>query len=194
MITNFREGLKEKSEAPSRGELVSRFVLNDMTPAQYLLELEEKGAAYNGFNLVFGYPYQLWYFSNRGNTNGILRPGLFGLSNHLMNTPWPKVEKARNVLQGSESGSIRDLDALGEAFFDTREAPDHMLPDTGVGLEWERFLSPMFISGEAYGSRATTLLRITNLGNVDFKEITFAPKGKRVSEVHHSLQLGSIET
>ena len=194
MLTNFREGRKENPDAPSRGELVSRFVLEDMSPAQYLEQLIENGPAYNGFNLVFGYYHQLWYFSNRGGTPGRLEGGTYGLSNHLLNTPWPKVNIARNVVQASPKQKRVDMKALGEAFYDTREAPDHLLPDTGVGIEWERILSPVFISGDTYGSRATTLLRISKTGKVEFKEITFAPKGKWISEVYHTFELPVEET
>lgn len=161
-VTNFRDPSDRRSTALSRGGLVAEFLLGTATPARYLEDLARRAARYNGFNLIVGDGRELLYFGSREGEVRAVEPGVHALSNHLLDEPWPKVTRAREALRECLPG---DAD---EPYFamlsDTTPAPDHALPDTGVGLERERWLSPILITGEAYGTRASTLLRVGRAG------------------------------
>ncbi len=173
-ITNYRDPASVRDNAPSRGELVSRFLLEREGPSEYLERLEQEGPDYNGFNLVFGDKDTLYWYSNRGDSGRLLGPGIHGLSNHLLDTPWPKVIRGKTGMATLLSGG-RDLD--GEELFtlllDRHMAEDESLPDTGVGLLWERILSPLFITSPHYGTRSSTLMLIDQDDRVSFVERTF---------------------
>ena len=192
-ITNYRDPASEKQNAPTRGRLVLDFLTGNAHPEAYLHNLKARAAAYNGYNLLVGDPEGLWYFSNRENNVRKVQPGLHGLSNHLLNTPWPKVEKGKLRLQmaiekdGLNSAGL--LDVLG----DTRQAPDAQLPQTGVPLEWERILSPIFIEAPHYGTRASTVLLLDHEGGVSFVERTAGARNGKDDEVHYAF-VGSTDT
>ena len=177
-ITNYREpGFHEKA-APSRGALVTDFLRGEDEPATYLETLAPTAARYNGFNLLIGDvgmqpTAALGYFSNREGHVRMLAPGLYGLSNHLLNTPWPKVERGKALLEEHLQGNNVDASSLLDALDDPAQAPDDLLPDTGVGLAWERALSPLFIRSPDYGTRASSVLLIGHDGAVTFAERTF---------------------
>ncbi len=173
-ITNYRDPSSYRQYRPSRGRLVSDFLLGTMPTAAYLDMLRSKGDDYNGFNLIFGTTEGLCYFSNRANLSSGITPGTYGLSNHLLDTPWPKVSRGKAALARliAPGGDI----ATGDLFAilaDRRPAPDHLLPDTGVGIERERLLSPLFISSPAYGTRSSTIILIDWNNRVTFTERTF---------------------
>lgn len=94
-ITNYREPGFHRFDAPSRGKVVSDFLRGEEEPEEYLRRLEAEAHRYNGFSLFLGYPGQLFYFSNRNDRFTELKPGLYGLSNHLLDSPWPKVERGK---------------------------------------------------------------------------------------------------
>jgi uncharacterized protein with NRDE domain len=100
-LTNFRDPARNKTGAPSRGELVSRFLTGLKSHEAYLAELESCADCYNGFNLVFGDPDGLWCFSNCGEGERQLASGVYGLSNHLLDTPWPKVARGKSALNAA---------------------------------------------------------------------------------------------
>ncbi|MHC4829094.1 MAG: NRDE family protein [Planctomycetota bacterium] len=160
-LTNYREPGKTKPDAPSRGELVADFLRSEASPEAHLPALRASGAACNGFNLLFGVGERLGYHSNRGAESVGLSPGIYGLSNHLLDTPWPKVRRGKeglaDVLRAADGpeGILENAFAL---LSDASVAPDVELPDTGVGLELERLLSPMHIESSLYGTRASTVL------------------------------------
>jgi uncharacterized protein with NRDE domain len=128
---------------------------------------------YNGFSLIVGDRRRLYYYSNRGSCRE-LSPGLYGLSNRLLDTPWPKVEKGKEALKGilerSEQPSPEDLFA---ALNDRSQPEDGRLPDTGIGPDWERILSPIFIESPDYGTRSSTVLIIDRNGWATFSERSF---------------------
>ena len=106
-----------------------------------------------------------------------MSPGVHGVSNHLLDTPWPKVLRGRGGLSAllEERGSgPASAPALFDLLEDTEKAPDALLPDTGVGLAWERLLSPLHIRSETYGTRSATLLFMARNGRVTFSERTYA--------------------
>jgi uncharacterized protein with NRDE domain len=173
-LTNYRDPRSYRQGAPSRGRLARDFLLGAMTAADYLERLRREGEAYNGFNLVFGDAQRLFYFSNRADLPAALAVGIHGISNHLLDTPWPKVARGKDAL---ERLVAEGRDPLPEALFailaDRTRPPDRLLPDTGVGLERERLLSPIFITGPDYGTRSSTLVLIDLKGGVTFMERTF---------------------
>jgi uncharacterized protein with NRDE domain len=162
-ITNIRAPSEHRDDAPSRGHLVSDYLAGCMTPQEYVSSIREAAAAYNGFNLVLGDRDTLIWFSNRGGDdprNGQpLEPGVYGLSNALLDAPWPKVLKTK-----AQFASLLCLGAPEEAFFemlsDTTPAPDQRLPETGVALDLERMLSAVRIESPSYGTRTSTVVKL----------------------------------
>jgi uncharacterized protein with NRDE domain len=170
LLTNFRDPHNINPAAPSRGQLVSDFLLSEATGKDYLDTVSARGSIYNGFNLVAGNPDELWYYSNYGNGVTAVQPGFHGLSNALLNTPWPKVERGKSLLQPAMTRETIDAEELFELLYDHTPAPDERLPDTGVGLERERVLSSMFIKSPNYGSRCSTVLSVDRDNHVRFSE------------------------
>ncbi len=173
-VVNYRDPGTRKDDAPSRGELVTEFLLSRVSPDDYLETLRNKSGRYNGFTLLFGNAERLFCFSNREDAPPLIQPGVHGLSNHLLDTPWPKVNKGRKAL---EEILVRETAPPVEAMFsllaDRSMPDDNLLPETGIGPEWERLLAPIFISGPVYGTRSSTVLMIGYDGMVTFVERTF---------------------
>ena len=162
-ITNIRAPSEHRDDAPSRGHLVADFLASCVTPQEYVEAIRDGAGAYNGFNLVLGDRDALIWFSNRGDDdprNGKpLEPGVYGLSNALLDAPWPKVVKTK-----AQFASLLCLGAPDEAFFemlaDTAPAPDQRLPETGVPLDLERMLSAVRIESPSYGTRTSTVVKL----------------------------------
>ncbi|MEM9392016.1 MAG: NRDE family protein [Bacteroidota bacterium] len=174
MLTNFRDAINIKSNAPSRGHLVSDFLLNGYDAHSYLKNLEPSGATYNGFNLICGSIDKLHYFGNYQNGVHEISAGVHGLSNALLNTPWPKVKKGKANLQLALEEETIDPESLFNMLYDNVYANESDLPDTGVGLEKERMLSPLFIKSPHYGSRSSTIILIDKSNRVQFLERTYS--------------------
>jgi uncharacterized protein with NRDE domain len=171
-LTNYRDPKAIIKNAPSRGNLVADFLKGNMEPAEYLREIGAKADALNGFNLLVGDRHSLYYASNRGEWFRLLQPGIYGLSNHLLNTAWPKVSSGLARLKNlmAQKG-VQLFDGLEEILKNQDVPPDVLLPETGVGPVWERLLAPIFISGTTYGTRCSSILAIEKTGYVLFKEI-----------------------
>lgn len=193
-VTNFRDPSEKKSTARSRGELVTAFLLSSDAPDAFLAGIKRHAHEYNGFNLILGDTNTLAYFGSRSGSIEILQPGVYALSNHTLNEPWPKVKKARSaleaILQAKMPEKARQM-AIYEFLSNGEIAPDLALPTTGVGVEWERVLSPALIVTSEYGTRASTILSISNSGLVTFAEHTRANDGGvcGVAEFTFELQL-----
>lgn len=171
-ITNYRDPSIQKEDAPSRGHLVFDYLIGDENPEQYVKNVDERADKYNGFNLLTGDMSELTmkYYSNQEQKIRDLDAGLYGLSNKLLDTPWPKVQKAKNRL----AEIIDSPDISGQDLFDLlndhERAPDDKLPDTGIPQEMERAVSPIFIKTENYGTRNSTIILVDKSGNVTFEE------------------------
>jgi uncharacterized protein with NRDE domain len=171
---------------------VSDFLRGSENPDNYLKKLSEKADVYNGFNLILGEKESLYWYSNRSEEPHHLSPGIYGLSNHLLDTPWPKVKRSKDALVRQISGEKNlSPEALFRILNDRTIPDDNHLPSTGVDLEWERILSSIFIESSNYGTRSSTLLFIDNHDKVTFFERTFTPSHDQVSTVKH---LFTIET
>ncbi|MGA7828239.1 MAG: NRDE family protein [Geobacteraceae bacterium] len=173
-LSNYRDPGSSRNNTPSRGGLVTEFLLGDLPPAEYLERLQQRSHDYNGYNIIFGNWENLICYSNRGEVPPLLQPGIHGLSNHLLDTPWPKVIRGKSALaeilsRGAEPAVEEIFSLLAE-----RSIPDdNLLPDTGVGLETERLLAPLFITGPAYGTRSSSIILINKAAEVTFHERTY---------------------
>ncbi|MBI3045395.1 MAG: NRDE family protein [Betaproteobacteria bacterium] len=182
-VTNYRDGPAARPAPRSRGSLTADFLRRDDEPRRHLAEIVPDAAQYRGFTLLIGNLDRLYSFSNRGSGIDELAPGVHGLSNHLLDTPWPKVARGKErltvLLQAGETDLIQGL--FG-ALADRHVAPDSELPDTGVGLERERALSPAFVAGDRYGTRASTVLLVNKRNEVVFLERGFGVQGAPLGE------------
>jgi uncharacterized protein with NRDE domain len=173
-VTNVREPGMAKG-ARSRGELTRNFLLSDSPAGDYARQID--GSHYSGFNLLLSDGEALVYCSNRDGEPRILPPGIYGLSNHLLDSPWPKLVQAREQFAAALT-HLPDETAFFELLGDQTIAADTDLPDTGVPLEWERLLSAVFVNSENYGTRASTLVWQRADGKVKLYERSFGANGR----------------
>lgn len=175
-VTNYREPGIHKHDALSRGALVYEFLNGTLSPADYLKTVEAQADQYNGFNLLVGDPTELRYYSNRSRKPSNLAPGIYGLSNHLLDTGWPKILRGKKQLATLiEKGGAINPEKTYRLLTDQKVAPTDQLPDTGVGLEWETILAPIFISSPTYGTRSSSILLIDYSGHILLSERTWQP-------------------
>lgn len=168
-ITNIRNGEGKKSGAPSRGKIVTDFLCDNISPSSYLQALATEAKLYAGFNLIVGDANAIYWFSNETLVAQLLQPGIYGLSNGSLDTPWPKVIQAKTQFEKLCKQSAPDQ-AYFELLTDTTQAPEHLLPQTGVSLEWERLLSSIFIESATYGTRVSSLIKCHADGSMQLTE------------------------
>ena len=173
-VTNVREPNMAKA-ASSRGALTRDFLLADMPAGDYAEQIE--GSHYAGFNLLLSDGESLFYCSNRDGKPRALPPGIYGLSNHLLDSPWPKLVQARQRFTAALQ-HLPEEAAFFELLADQTIVEDDKLPQTGVPLEWERLLSAVFVKSENYGTRASTLLWQGSDGTLKLHEQSFGPNGQ----------------
>ena len=177
-ITNFRDSRFPKATQLTRGELTANFLRGRETPRDYLERIAPSVDRYSGFALLAGDTDGVFCLSNRADGIIALTPGVHGLSNHLLDTPWKKVTRGiarvSALLDAQEPALVRGLFA---ALDDREQAPDAELPDTGVGLQRERELSPAFIADARYGTRSSTVILVDRDEGVFFSERRFGPLG-----------------
>jgi uncharacterized protein with NRDE domain len=192
-VTNYRDPASIKSGSPSRGNLAKDYLSGRKNPGDFLAGLGKNAGHYNGFNLIIGDKDNLHWYSNRGKEMRHLTPGIYGLSNHLLDTPWPKVTRGKEAFKKLLSLE-KDLapNALFNLLADQTIPDDESLPDTGVGLEWERILSPIFITSKIYGTRSSTLIMIDMNNRVTFIEKTFDPTSDHTSTSKYELMIENI--
>ena len=191
-VTNYRQGHREPVAPRSRGHLVSEYLTTGIDARAHIERVERDASLYNGFNLIAGDARGLFYFSNREGRVRALDAGIYGLSNHLLDTPWPKVTKGRDALTTllAEDGTelVPNLLVL---LADRRQAAPDVLPRTGVSPDWERLLSSAFIASSDYGTRSSTVVLVGRDGAVVFVERTFGSNGVPGEQVRYELQLAS---
>ena len=182
-VTNYRDGPARKPAPRSRGELTAGFLRGPDQPHAYLSEVAPRATSYGGFSLLVGDRKRLSSISNRGTGIVDLPAGVHGLSNHLLNTPWPKVARGKQrVTALLGAGEAELIKGLLDALADRTAASDADLPDTGVGTGRERELSAAFIAGERYGTRASTVLLVSRDNEVVFIERRFGALGSTLGE------------
>ncbi|MBL8471081.1 MAG: NRDE family protein [Rhodocyclaceae bacterium] len=171
-LTNHRDPSRIKSSAPSRGALVADFLTGSNTPAAYEQKLAATAHLHNGFNLLFGSAQNMRYFANTGAPPCELEAGVYGLSNDMLDTPWPKVVRGKSRL-AEAMHALPTTEWLFDLLQDDRIAADSDLPRTGVSLEWERLLSAAFVRSADYGTRSCTVLLLAADGTVTWEERRF---------------------
>lgn len=177
-LTNYRDPFNIKKNAPTRGHLVTNYLESRQDDITYMDNLERLGNSYNGYNLLFGDADQINYYSNYNKSAMNLEAGIYGLSNALLDTPWPKVVKGKEILKRLiENGNDFSVERAFKNLCDTALAEDNMLPDTGIGYEREKAISSMFIETGGYGTRCSTIILIDNDNNVSFHEKSYIPEG-----------------
>ena len=195
-ITNYRDPARRMTGAPSRGALIVEYLLGSLSARDFLQrELAPRAHGYEGFNLLVGDRQELVYFSNISGEVRTLVPGLYGLSNHLLDTPWPKVQRIKRrftaFLAGADEIRVPELFIL---LADRACPADQELPNTGVGLDWERRLAPVCITAPGYGTRSSSLLAIQEDGRAEFSERCYRhlPEFGVASEQRFFLEQGSF--
>ena len=190
-VTNFRDPSDRRATARSRGTLVTAFLVGDETPLRFLSNLSASASEYNGFNLIVGDRASLLYFGSRDGQPRALEPGVHAISNHLMDEPWPKVVAARLDMDQA----LEERDPSGPLFrflSDASLPSDEDLPDTGVGIAWERRLGSALITGEDYGTRASTVLTMSDKGEITFEERTRGAGGEVTGTVRERFLVEAV--
>lgn len=183
-LTNIRDP-RQPLGSHSRGELVAAFLKGEQTVETYLNQVASRADQYSGFNLLIGDHHALGYVNAREAVPRLLEAGVYGLSNAQLDTPWPKLVKARSCL--AELLEKPAPDRLLGLLADDEPVVDALLPETGVGLATEKLLSSAFIASQHYGTRASTVLIVDNRGQRQFIERSFGPFGSLLGEVKLSV-------
>ncbi len=187
-LTNFRDPTRMRSGTPSRGALVADFLGGDESTAVALARLTDEGPCYNAFNILVSDGESLGIYESESGVAHLLEPGVHALSNHLLDTPWPKVKAGKSRLSRALS-ALPDDTPLRELLRDDRPAPDADLPRTGVSLAWERMLSSAFIRAPGYGTRCSTIITRDRHGWVRFSESTWNEVGTETGRVVETFQI-----
>lgn len=189
-LTNYRDPSQRLTGAPSRGALVRHCLESDDDTHATLTRIAANSSVYAGFNLLaFDGDSLAIHESTTGKVRP-LAPGVYGLSNHLLDTPWPKVRRARESFAAALD-ALPDDGRLLELLTDDQGAPDEHLPQTGVSIEWERWLSPAFIRAPGYGTRCSSVLTIAHDGGVRYREWTWDERGELAGEVRHEFTVSA---
>ena len=189
-VTNVRRMVPPDPRAPSRGQLVSGFACGTLDAHTYAETLRASAARYAGFNLLLWDGSDVLYVSNQPEfTVQLLTPGVHAVSNAALDTPWPKLTRLKRDMSEWLQAAPQEPAALLRPLADEHEARDDELPDTGVGLEMERFLSPPFIRGLHYGTRASTVIAVSSDGATRFLERRWGASGVADGDTLQNLQL-----
>ena len=192
-LTNYRDPELRRAAAPglavpSRGQLVTSLLESGGSVADGLTYLREVGANYNAFNVIFSDGRRLGIYESVLGMGRELGPGIYGLSNHLLDTPWPKVQSAKSRLEAALLG-LTDTAPLLALLRDDNPASDEQLPQTGVGLQWERLLSSAFVRAPDYGTRSSTIIRIDARGRAYFEEWSWDSVGADIGRTRLQFEL-----
>lgn len=184
-LTNYRDPAERTEGKKSRGHIVRSFLESDHTADVFLNELDRERNQYPGFNVIAGTAEALHVYSSRSGKKAFpLEPGIHALSNAFLNTPWPKTECIKKQM----AQSLGSRENLFRMLQDKRAASDEELPATGVSLEWERLLSPIFIESPHYGTRCSTIVEVNSRQAANWTERTFK-RGFPVEEHAFSFNL-----
>jgi uncharacterized protein with NRDE domain len=196
-VTNFREFGRRRRSAPSRGGLVPAFLAGDIAPGEHLRSLETDAPGYAGFNLLLADANSLWYASNRADVFAReLPPGIYGLSNEFLDTPWPKLVRVRARLRALlEATDSADAQALSAGLFgmlaDRETASPDSPPPGALTPEWARKLSAPFVVDPSYGTRCSTVLTLSVAGALAIVERRFGADGALTAEAERALNVGA---
>jgi uncharacterized protein with NRDE domain len=192
LVTNYRDPSLPKTQGSSRGALVAAFLRGARSAREYVHDAAASADRYAGFSLLAMDDSSLGYAVSHPEPEAwMLEPGIFGLSNHRLDAPWPKLLRSRAQFERE----IADGDPVPARLFDILSdrtvADDAALPDTGIGLEWERLLSSSFIVSPEYGTRCSTVILIDRHGQVAVEERSHSADGAATVRVRMSYCPGS---
>ena len=198
-LTNFRRGGARAGER-SRGDVVLEYLRSSLAPERYVTQLAGYADQFGGFSVIVGdLEHEPHYFSNQGNVTQRLAPGIYGLSNQWLDEPWPKVTRAKQRIGALVGTAARERSAsatqrlsaedLCDAMDDRDQPLDALLPDTGIGIERERILAPIFIASESYGTRAVTAMLIDAERGALIYERSYGPRGRYLADARCELTL-----
>lgn len=176
VVTNVRDPLATQA-GPSRGALVADYLRGHASASTHAQHLAEVASAHAPFNLLLADRDGVEYLGNHPAQRRRLEPGVHGMSNGALDAPWPKTRRLVQALAAWQASGLDALDPLWRALADEHRPADADLPDTGIGLQRERWLSPAFIRGDDYGTRASTVLLIAHDGHGQIHEHRFGPQG-----------------
>lgn len=189
-VTNYRQAPLLKKSLVSRGLLVRDFLLANDSAERYVSTIKDKLDRYDGFNLFVGDQDGISVLSSHQKKTYQLEVGVHGISNGELDSAWPKVQKGKAGMQDILWTDKKiDTDRLFELLIDKTVPNDELLPDTGIGIERERRLSPIFVSGEGYGTRSSTILIINSKGDVNFIERSFDQEGTLIEEKYFEFSI-----
>ena len=191
LVTNFREGVPRDPSAPSRGMLVGRALAHEASALACAASIALDGSRYHGYSLLVGDVDRAAYTSNRASGALALQSGVVGLSNHLLETPWPKVVRCKARLATWIASGGESIEPLFGLLADRTQAEVAALPSTGVSTEWERRLSSAFIVDPNYGTRCSTVLTIARDGAARFVEKSFDAAGREIGEAQFDFRVSS---
>lgn len=177
-LTNYRDFSLHVENPESRGFLTKDFLTGNLHPEAYLKQIAIQKSRYNPYNLVVGDIENLYYYSNISDEIVRLKPGIYGLSNALLDVPWPKIQKIKTELSEAISSSNVDVEALFRILDNSELALDGELPSTGIEFALEKALSSIFIALEAYGTRYETIILTHRSGQVMFFEKSLSSTGE----------------
>lgn len=185
-LTNYRHPKYFNRQGPTRGKLVSEFLIGNEKAEEYLKSIPNPDA-YNGFNLVAGNFNELYFYSNVQNEVNPIESGYHGLSNAFLNTSWPKVDLGKTQLKEAIESDQIDNDTLFQILKDEHRPNTELLPNTGVGEELEKMLSPKFINTKEYGTVCSTVIKVDYGGNCTFEERSFNTDGNELGRASFEL-------
>jgi uncharacterized protein with NRDE domain len=191
-LTNYRDPAETNINAPTRGSIVIDFLRGSQPPEQYLNNLANCGIPFNKFSVLLGTIPNLYYYTNAKGKFTKVSKGIHGLCNHLLDTPWPKVVRGKKKLTEIVTGKDSlNIDNLLNLLADQEIAPEDHLPETGVRTEFEKVLSPIFITSPTYGTRCSTVVMVEKTGNVVFVEQNHNIPGTQATRQHYSFSLNT---
>ena len=188
-VTNYQDPSVDKMDKLSRGKLVRNFLLGNKSAEHHLHEVKQQCHRYNGFNLLAEDKSGLFYLSSSTGELTSLLPGLYGISNDQLDIACPKLEKGKAQLEKILSDNYVPGDKILELLSDTTKFPDKSLPDTGTDLNREQIFSPIFIKGQDYGTRCSTVVIINSDGKLRFTERTFNKEGREMHTATYNFMI-----
>lgn len=190
-ITNYRDRKSDRSNARSRGELSESFLSQNSSVSAFLADISKKKDQYNGFNILLSDDRfdSLYHYSNIPDRTNKISDGIHGLSNHLLDTSWPKVQRGKNYLSEILRSETIDGYEIIDLLRNGNEAPDEMLPETGISYDLEKKLSPVFISMKGYGTRCSTVILVNYDNELSFLEVSYNEQKQVIGEKKYNLQL-----
>lgn len=181
-VTNYRDLKNLKDDAKSRGELPVNYLLGSQSANAFLAKLHPEAQLFNGFNLLLYERKAMYHYSNYEGKINRVTDGVHGLSNALLDTPWPKVNRLKQAFTEAISSDFTHASLL-DLMHDDELAPDEQLPDTGVGYDLEKMLSAICIRSEKYGTCSSSVITVSKSGEIAFTERTYPVGGRKAGEV-----------